>query len=214
MRSLEGAPTSDWWIILDFDRHVQAYANESESTEELGVILAASLAERGLLAHHSVGMLASGKEPVWMRPESGKHRRWEILRALALLNPGETRLANFLENAGPAMGHQATLIIITSSMESDWLKPLASLFWRGFTPTVISIDPTSFDAPSSTLANVGVFDKLLRETNISFHVVTRDLFKQPDIRPGPRGQWEWRIMPTGKAIPVRTPDDLTWKRLR
>jgi uncharacterized protein (DUF58 family) len=214
VRSLEGAPVGDWWIVLDFDRYVQAHANESETTEELGVILAASLAERGLRAHRSVGLLASGNEPVWMRPEPGKHRQWEILRALALLNPGETRLAGLLESAGPSMGHQGTLIIITPSMESDWLKPLTNLFWRGFTPTVILIDPTSFGAPSSAVANAGVLDRLLGETSISHHIVTRNLLAQPDARPGPRGQWEWRIMPTGKAIPVRMPGDLTWKSLR
>jgi hypothetical protein len=131
-----------------------------------------------------------------------------------LLNLGETRLAGLLESAGPSIGHQGTLIIITPSMESDWLKPLTNLFWRGFTPTVILIDPTSFGAPASAGANAGVLDRLLGETNISHHIVTRTLFAQPDARPGPRGQWEWRIMPTGKAIPVRMPGDLTWKSLR
>ncbi len=88
-----------------------------------------------------------------MRPEAGEHRRWEILRALALLDPGETSLAGLLESAAPALGRQASLIIITPSMKSEWLKPLANLFWRGFTPTVILIDPASFDSLTSDPAN-------------------------------------------------------------
>ncbi len=48
VRTLEGAPAGDWWIVLDFDRLVQVHGDESETTEELGVILAASLADRGL----------------------------------------------------------------------------------------------------------------------------------------------------------------------
>jgi uncharacterized protein (DUF58 family) len=212
VRLLEGAPAGDWWIVLDFDRQVQVRGDESETTDELGVILAASLADRGLRAHRPVGLLASGREPVWMRPESGEHHRWEILRALALLEPGETRLAGLLESAAPSMGRQASLIIITPSTESDWLKPLASLFWRGFHPTVIMIDPASFG--EGALTNTGALDHSLIEMNIPHHVVTRELFKQPDARPGPRGQWEWRIMPTGKAVPVQMPGDLTWKSLK
>jgi len=214
VRMLEGAPVGDWWIILDFDRSVQVAGDGSETTEELGVILAASLADRGLRNHRSVGLLASGKEPIWMRPELGDHRRWEILRALALLELGETSLAGLLESATPAFGHQANLIIITPSLKSEWLKPLTDLIWRGSTPTVIMIDPSSFGSRTNPPANMNALDNLLIDLNIPHHVVTRDLFKQPDAHPGPRGQWEWRIMPTGKAVPVRLPGDLTWKSLK
>jgi uncharacterized protein (DUF58 family) len=214
VRLLEGAPAGDWWIVLDFERSVQVYGNESETTEELGVILAASLADRGLRAHRSVGMLASGKEPIWMRPETGDHRRWEILRALALLEPGDTPLASLLESAAPVLSRQSSLIIITPSLKSEWLKPLANLFWRGSTPTVIMIDSASFGLPAGDIANTRALDNLLVDMNIPHHIVTRDLFKQPEARPGPRGQWEWRSTPAGKAVPVRLPGDLTWKSLK
>ena len=36
---------------------------------------------------------------------------------------------------------------------------------------------------------------------------------EPEARPGWRGQWEWRISPTGKAIPVRPPGDMAWRKL-
>jgi uncharacterized protein (DUF58 family) len=210
VRLLEGAPAGDWWIVLDFDRQVQIHYNESETTEELGVILAASIADRGLRSNRSVGILASGKEPIWMRPESGEQRRWEILRSLALLDPGETSLECLMESAAPSLGRKASLILITPSMKSDWLKPLTNLIWRGFNPIVILIDPSSFGSIASTHA----MDNLLIDMNIPHHIMTRDLFKQPDAHPGPRGQWEWRIMPTGKAVPVRLPGDLNWKSLK
>jgi uncharacterized protein (DUF58 family) len=176
-------------------------------------MLAASLADRGLRARRSVGLLASGKVPIWMRPDSGEHRRWEILRALALVEPGETPLSGLLESTGSLIGHQASLIVITSSIEDDWLKPLVNLIWRGFNPTVIMIDPSTFETPERANTNTRVLDKLLVEMNIPHHIVTHDLFKQPDARPGPQGQWEWRIMPTGKAVPIRMPGDRTWKSL-
>jgi hypothetical protein len=44
-------------------------------------------------------------------------------------------------------------------------------------------------------------------------ILGRELLRQPEARPGWRGQWKWRVMPTGKAIPDHLPGDLTWRRL-
>jgi hypothetical protein len=126
------------------------------------------------------------------------------------LEVGETPLETLLKSIALGLGQQASLIIITPSMKSEWLKPLTNLFWRGFTPTVILIDPATFGSTKSATA----LDNLLIDMNIPHHIVTRDLFKQTETRPGQSGQWEWRILPTGKAIAVRLPGDLTWKSLK
>ena len=209
VRILDGAAQNNWLIALDFERRVQCGDSDAESTAELGVILAASLADRGLRARRSVGLIASGHEPIWLKPEAGQPRRWEILRALATLQLGETSLASLLEAAQATLTSGATLLIITPSTESDWQKPLARFFCRGITPTVILIDPSTFGAP----ANAQALSRLMHESGIPHHIVGRELFKRPEARPGPGGQWEWRILPTGKAIPIRRPADLTWRRL-
>lgn len=208
VRELEGTPSGAWWIVLDFDRRVQAGLGQ-DSTTEAGVIMAASLADRGLRARKEVGFLASGEETVWMPAAAGGLRRLEILRALAALNPGEMPLAELLERAGPSLGRQASLIVITPSTSSEWLRPLAHLVWRGIAPTVILLDPASFGAEQK----VGPLAALLAAMRIPRQIVTRDLLDRPGARPRGRGQWEWRILPTGKAIPIRTPGDLSWKRL-
>lgn len=209
VRALEGAPIGDWWIALDFDQSVQVSRDERMATTELGAILAASLADRGLRDRRSVGLLSNGSLPVWLRPQRGENRRWEILRALAALEPGDTGLANLLETAGPGLGQQASLIVITSSTKEGWLQPLSHLAWRGITPTVILMDPASFGSFDSILPLAG----LLREMGITHHIMTSDLLQQPEARPGSGGKWEWRVTPTGKAVPVRSPGDLTWRRL-
>ena len=63
---LDGAPASDWWVVLDVDLKVQV-GQGWENTTELGIILAASLVDRGLRARHpqGVGLLASGNQTVW-----------------------------------------------------------------------------------------------------------------------------------------------------
>jgi uncharacterized protein (DUF58 family) len=176
VRLLDGAPAGDWWIALDFDAGVQAAYDEGDSTGELGVILAASLADQGLRNHRPVGLIANGEPPLWIRPQFGADRRWEMLRALATLNPGQTSLA---------------------------------LAWRGISPTVVLIDPATFGASDAA----GPLAHTLAEMGLAHHVVTRDLLQRPESRPGERGQWDWHITTTGKAIPTRTPGDMAWKKL-
>ena len=139
-RVLDGAPASDWWIALDVDSNVQA-GQGWENTIELGIILAASLADRGLRARHSVGLLASGEQTVWLKPQSGEHHRLEILRALAMLEPGQLPLSELLERANPTLGNRISLIVITPSIKNDWLSSLTHLLWKGISPD------RSFDGP-------------------------------------------------------------------
>ncbi len=211
VRVLQGAPASDWWIALDFDNRVQA-GNDDESTSELGVIIAASLADRGVRAHRAVGMVAAGQQPVWMRPEAGEKQRWQVMRALATVQPGSTPLAALLERLGPALRGETNLVIITPSMESDWVTALRRLAWKGITAAAILIDPGTFDVDAA--GRLEALGELLTQAGIAHHVVGRELLHQPEARPGPAGQWEWRLLPTGKAVPVRRPTDMSWKQLR
>ncbi len=208
VRDLEGAPAGDWWVALDFDSSVQA-GEGWESTTELGVILAASLVDRGLRARRSVGMLASGKQPLWMRPSGGEQRRWEVLHALATLEPGAPSLAELLERAGPALGRHASLIVITPSTQSEWLDQIAHLYWRGIIPTVILMDPATFGAPQNAESTANT----LTQMNVPHHVVTRELLDRPEAHPGQQGQWEWHVTATGRAIAERKPANLSWRRL-
>jgi uncharacterized protein (DUF58 family) len=207
-RQLDGAPASDWWIVLDVDSNVQA-GDGWENTLELGIILAASLADRGLRARHSVGLLVGGKQTIWLKPQSGERHRLDILRALALLEPGQLPLSELLERANPALGSRISLILVTPSIKNDWLPSLTHLLMKGINPTVLLMDPSSFDTPQNTDALAGV----LAEMGIPRFILNRSLMRQPEARPGWRGQWAWRITPSGKAVSTRPPGDLTWRRL-
>jgi uncharacterized protein (DUF58 family) len=209
-RMLDGAPASDWWIVLDVDSKVQA-GQGWENTTELGIILAASLADRGLRARHplGVGLLASGQQTVWFKPQSGERHRLDVLRALAVLEPGQLPLSELLERANPKLGNRISLIVITPSIKNDWLPSLTHLLWKGISPTVLLMDPSSFDAPQSADSLAGV----LAEMGIPRFILNRSLLQQPEARPGSKGQWEWRFTPLGKAVPTRPPGDLTWRRL-
>ena len=207
-RILDGAPANDWWIALDVDANVQA-GQGWENTVELGILIAASLADRGLRARHSVGLLASGGQSVWLKPQAGEAHRLEILRALAMLEPGHQPLAELLDRSSPTFGNRTSLILITPSITNEWLTSLTRLLRKGISPTVVLMDPASFGESHSADSLAAVLGGM----GIPRFVLNRDLFQRPEARPGWRGQWEWRITATGKAISMHAPGDITWKRL-
>ncbi|MBI5951840.1 MAG: DUF58 domain-containing protein [Chloroflexi bacterium] len=207
-RVMDGSPANDWWIVLDADANAQA-GHGWESTLELGIILATSLVDRGLRARHSVGFLASGDQTVWLKPEQNENHRSQIMRGLATLKAGNLPLSDLLERAGPTLGQRTSIIVITPCIASDWLTPLTHLIWRGISPTVLLMDPASFGSPNRADA----LAQVLARNGIPRFVLDKSLLLRPEARPGWRGQWEWRIMPTGKAVSARPPGDMSWRKL-
>lgn len=208
VRLFDGAPASDWWILLDLQNMAQVGEGEN-STEEHGVILAASLADRGLGEHIGVGLVINGQRLDWLPPRSGTGQRWEILRMLALASRGETPLVDILEHVQPNLGRNSSLLIITPTSETDWLQTLPSLRWRGITPTVLSLNPLSFGGNRENRALMIA----LRKMGVAHYDIPREVLDRPEAAPGTRGQWEWHVSATGRAIPVRSPGDLSWRRL-
>jgi uncharacterized protein (DUF58 family) len=208
VRLFDGTPAGDWWILLDLQAEAQA-GSGGDSTEEHGVILAASLAERGLHEHRGVGLVVNGKSLDWLPPRDSAGQKWEILRTLALAERGGASLGQVLEHARPNLGRNASLLIITPSARLDWLTRLPLLNRRGIRATVFLLDLHSFDAK---LDNSRVADELKR-LHVACHSLPREFLDLPEAHPGTRGQWEWRFSPTGRAIPVRTPVDQRWRRL-
>jgi uncharacterized protein (DUF58 family) len=224
VRLFEGVPAGDWWILLDLDGEVQA-GEGMAATEEHGVILAASLADRGLRAGKAVGLVTHGESLVWLQPRGGEGRRWEILRALALVSVGERSLSELLTQIGPALGPYASLIIITPAVGGEWIEPLVPLMRRDIVPTVLLLDRASFDGASLDIArdrqdrpfggegDVRRTAALLGELGVVRHVIGRDLLDPSEMQPGKRGHWEWRVLGTGHAVPVRKPQATEWRAL-
>lgn len=208
VRLFESTPSSDWWIALDLNKDVQVGQGHS-STDEHSVIIAASLADRGLQFGRSVGLVAFGSKPVWLPPQEGNETRWEILRALALVEVGESSLHDLLEQIRPSISHNSSFILITPDVSTRWISSLLPFLWRGIVPTVIILDPTSF---GRTVDLNNIIETLL-DCGISHYIINVDLLDRPEARPGDSGRWEWRISPSGRAIPIKKPGDLDWETL-
>ena len=215
VRVFDGTPTGDWYILLDLDQQVQA-GKGFDSTEEHGIILAASLADRGLKMHRAVGLFASGQEPIWIPPRQSEYQRWEILRSLALANSGEMPLGTLLQHIDPELQARTSLIIITSSIQSDWMEHLLPIIWRGVVPTVLLLDPNSFDPDldSQSSSPMRKIEYSLQDLGIHTYVIDRHLLNLPEARPGKSGRWEWLVSSYGRAIPTHKPESLDWMQLK
>lgn len=208
VRVFDGTPAGDWRIVLDLEDRVQA-GSGWDSTIEHSIVLTASLADRGLRMRRAVGLAVNGEELVWLPPEDNPLQRWNILRALALVDTGTTPLDTLLKNMESDIRSHTSIILITPSLSGNWIEALLPLMWRGVTPTVLLLDPGSFGGQGE----IQPMTSLMSEMGISYHVITKDLLDRPEARPGQTGRWEWRVLPTGKAVLVRKPGDLSWRVL-
>lgn len=209
VKIFDNTPTGNWWIVLDADQSVQAGVSP-RSTEEHGVILAASLADKGLRAGLAVGLAAYGKPFTWLSPQEGEGQRWAILRSLALLSPSQHPIHELLENLRPAFSSNSSLVLITSNTKGEWIKSLLRFAWKGNIPTVLLLDPQAFGGSES----IQPIERELNRFSIRSHRITPDLLERPESHPGEMGQLKWRITPSGRAILVNPPSEQAWRLLK
>jgi hypothetical protein len=132
-----------------------------------------------------------------------------LLRNLALLETGDTPLKDLLERARPRFQRGASLIVITPDMQGEWVQPLVALMRIGIAPTVLLMDPLTFGGQGDPAS----VESLLAGLGVRNYRITHDLLDRPEARPGRQGQWEWRVLGTGRILPVRAPEDEVWINL-
>jgi uncharacterized protein (DUF58 family) len=140
VRQLEAATTRDWLIYVDLDGMAQAGVGQN-STLELSIILAASLAVRGLKEHRRVGLVLAGPQLVWLEPGSQPVQRWRILRNLAMAQAGNRSLADLISLSRPSQS--ATSILITPSSNPAWVAATGK-YLRVGSLVALLVDPFAF----------------------------------------------------------------------
>jgi uncharacterized protein (DUF58 family) len=153
--------------------------------------------------------VANSQEVAWLPPREGDGQRWEILRALALVAPSRRSLGELLVRIKPTFGRNASVILITSNTGMQWIEQLLPLLWTGAVPTVLLLDPISYGGTGE----VGPILDVLVSLGIKHYVIDRNVLDRPEARPGQKGRWEWRVSPTGRAIPIHQPLDESWKSI-
>jgi uncharacterized protein (DUF58 family) len=210
----------DVWLVLDLDETTQVGSGE-RSTEELGVTVASSVAALMLDARRAVGLIAHAGQSLTVIPERGRAHLWRLLQALARARAAQDNPLNrVLESAARVIPTGATALIITPSLEADWLPGLARLQGQGVGVAAVLIDadtfrdgagkatlprPTSGAGADRPLRRVEALRWLLADAGASAEIVDADTALA--LRP-PTGQvrrWEFKVLGTGRAIAVSTP---------
>jgi uncharacterized protein (DUF58 family) len=201
-KTFDAEISGDLWIVLDLDRGVQEGEGQ-ESTEEYGVILAASLTEQMLRQNRAVGLVAHGEHDVFLVPGRGEGQLWRILRALALVSAGQhSPLEGVLTETRSVLGRQTTVIVITPSIEPAWVESLGWLLYQGVVPEVVLLDPASFGGSTG----LDVVRGMLAQLAIPTHIVRQGYpFRRGEMQQQQVANWEFRVTPLGRAIAVRSP---------
>ncbi len=147
--------TADVWLVLDLDRRSGRGSGDA-STVEVGVRVAASIAERALGENRAVGITTTGGHVITLPADRGPRQRQKILNLLAAVDgDGETPLVEALVTTLPLLRRGMSALIITASTDPGWVRPLASLRPRGIGCQVFFLDPSTYPGPPPEAAPSG-----------------------------------------------------------
>ncbi|HUR15726.1 MAG TPA: DUF58 domain-containing protein [Candidatus Limnocylindrales bacterium] len=138
--------TADVWIYIDLDARSHTGDGE-ESTIEYGVRVAAAIAARALVENRNVGMTASGIRTGVLPADRGPRQYQKIMQLLAAVSPnGERPLTTVLIDGVGRLRRGMSAIVVTPSLNRDWVRPLRDLRGRGVETTVVLLDAPAFAA--------------------------------------------------------------------
>jgi len=142
------------------------------STEEYTVVIAASLANYFVDIQRALGFSAYTPARVFYEGDRGERHLTRILQTLATARSRSPyTLTQMLTLETPHLARGATVIIITSSLDTAWVTEAQIMARRGTKPMCVFVDPTSFGAPGDTDEILG----LLRMSRIpTLHIRHND----------------------------------------
>lgn len=167
VKEFELDPTADIWLVLDLAAWVHLPLGQSaplpieaeiwrETTEELAVTVAASLAQHLLAEQRSVGLLMAGQQFVVLPTDRGHRQHGKLLEALAVVSAdGSHSLGELLTAEAARFNRHSMLVIITPDTDPIWLSALASLTPSGPRAAAILIDASSFGGTTGAPFPVG-----------------------------------------------------------
>lgn len=213
VKEFETETAGQVWLILDFEQTVHV-GQGPDSTQEYSIILTASLAAQLLHQGLPVGLWAWGQDDqrCFLQPAPGRGHLWDLLRALAPLEPGEQPLSALLREAAYVLPRGSAALIITPSIQPEWPRQLFQIKQQGVGATVWLLDAGSFaevEDPSQTSQRAAGRLHGLRGALAIQQIDTQvirlgDLNTAKPLESG-GGRWKFKVLPTGRVIVVSRP---------
>jgi uncharacterized protein (DUF58 family) len=137
--------TADAWLFMDLDAANEAGYGD-DSTTEVAVRVAASIADKALAENRAVGLTVSAHRLTIVPADRGARQRLKILQLLAAVEAdGRAPLAEALVTGVNRLRRGMTAIVITSTHDTSFVRPLATLRSRGISTVVVLLDPAQFE---------------------------------------------------------------------
>jgi uncharacterized protein (DUF58 family) len=137
--------TADAWIFMDLDARNEAGSGD-ESTTEVAVRAAASVADKALGENRAVGLTVSAHRLTVVPADRGARQRLKILQLLAAVEAdGRTPLQEALVTGVNRLRRGMTAIVVTSTQDAAFVRPLATLRTRGIGTVVVLLDKAAFE---------------------------------------------------------------------
>jgi uncharacterized protein (DUF58 family) len=136
--------TADAWIILDLQRGIQTGRGD-ESTVEVAIRAAASIADRAIQENRAVGMTVNVGRTAFLPPDRGGRQHLKIMQLLAAVEADSSSpLVETLIATVGRLRRGMTAVIITASLDPAWVRPLAALRTRGVACVVVTVDAPAY----------------------------------------------------------------------
>lgn len=145
VKEFELEQTSDAWIILDLERAIQCGSGD-ESSIEVGVRAAASVADKAIRENRAVGLTVNAHRLAQLQPDRGPRQQLKIMQLLAAVDgDGATPLSEALLATIPRIRRGMTVVVISPSLDLGWVRPLAALRSRGVGCVAMTFDIGAFE---------------------------------------------------------------------
>ena len=136
--------TADAWIVLDLQRSVQVGRGD-DSTAEVAIRAAASIADKAIQENRAVGMTVNAGRTAILPADRGGRQHQKIMQLLAAVDADSaTPLVETLVASVARLRRGMTAVVVTASMDPSWVRPLAALRQRGVGCVVVSLDASAF----------------------------------------------------------------------
>ena len=180
------------WIVLDLARTAQ-FGQGADATEELGIVLAGSLAHLLLAEGRTVGLFAQGAERHIVPPGRGREHVWAFMRTLVDVHAtGDLALPDALSTLRMMQTGRQAAVVITPDTSGAWAGSFVGLTGGGAAALALLLAAADQPqpAPCAQLDRLGIR-----------HATFRTGEQLPLLLPRRRTS-SYRISPLGRAVRV------------